>query len=129
MAGRKTISKMEGVRRALAALGHDAMPVDIQSYVKSNFGLDMSTAHVSNYKTDILRKQSGKASKMMTKPLAAKSAVKTVSKAPAAPMTTFKSTSNSHVSGIALTDIETVKGLVGRVGGHDLKSLIELFSK
>jgi hypothetical protein len=129
MAGKKTISKMEGVRRALAALGHDAMPVNIQTYVKTNFGLDMSTAHVSNYKTDILRKQSGKASKTVTKPLAKKSAVKKAPKAPLTPMTAPMSTTNSHASGIALTDIETVKGLVGRVGGHDLKSLIELFSK
>jgi hypothetical protein len=129
MAGKKTISKMEAVRRALGSLGNDAMPVNIQNYVKSNFGLDMSTAHVSNYKTDILRKQSGKASKTITKPLAKKSAVKKVYKAPVSAATTTVLATNSHASGIALSDIETVKGLVGRVGGHDLKSLIELFSK
>jgi hypothetical protein len=125
------ISKMEGVRQALAKLGNDAMPVDIQSYVKKHFGLAMTTAHVSNYKTDILRKQSGKAPSASRKVIVKKPWGKPVAKI--ASGATLKphapSASYGKAQALSVQDIETVKGLVGRVGGQDLMSLVDLLSK
>ena len=131
-----TISKMEAVRKALSELSKDAQPVNIQSWVKQKFGLAMSTAHVSNYKTVILRKQSGAAAPakhakpMMKKPEATKPMVKAVHKPVAAPVKHSAPSMPAAVkaSGIKLTDIETVKTLVIRVGENNLKSLIELLS-
>ncbi len=43
---------MEGVRRAIAGLGgYDASPKDIQSVLKSQFGINMDTSMISNYKS------------------------------------------------------------------------------
>ena len=58
---------MEGMRRALAALGNDAMPLDIQAYLKKEFGIKMETILISNYKSAL--KSSGK-SAVMRKPWA-----------------------------------------------------------
>jgi hypothetical protein len=116
---------MEAVRQAIAELGSDTMPVTLQEFVKKKFGLTMSTAHVSNYKTYILRKSPAKAAKVAAKPVvAAKTFEKPATVAPAATPKPVP-----HLEGISLPDIETVKDLVGRVNGSDLKGLIELFSK
>ena len=107
------ISKMAAVRKALKELGKDAMPGKIQEYVKEKFGLVMTTAHVSNYKTVISRKKKSKkapASSEGTSETAVVS-VKTVS---------------ARSSRVSLGDIEAVRDLVGRVGEDDLKSLIKL---
>jgi hypothetical protein len=116
---RNGMSKMDGVRNALAALGNDAQPIQIRSYVKEKFGMEMSTAHVSNYKTAIMRKQPVKAShtkvKLLKKPAAAKAA-------PGRKPTGVK-------SGFNIDDLETVKALVVRVGQNNLKTLIGLFGK
>src|SRR5436190_20377771 len=55
--GRKSgkVNKMEAVRRALAELGPDAKPKQIQTYVKDEFKVDMTTDHISTYKRDIQR--------------------------------------------------------------------------
>ena len=103
------MSKMDAVRKAISELGKDASPVTIQDFVKTQFGLEMTTAHVSNYKTTVLREMKGK------KPVAA---TETSIATPVA--------SVASGSAISLSDIETVKGLVGRVGEKDLKSLIGL---
>jgi hypothetical protein len=55
-----SVSKTEAVRQALSRLGNDASPTDIQSFVKRSFHMDMSTSHVSNCKSMILREASGK---------------------------------------------------------------------
>jgi hypothetical protein len=100
------MSKMDAVRTAISELGKDASPIKIQEYVKTKFKMDMTTAHVSNYKTTVLREK-GK------KPVAAPAAtpVKTAS-------------ASAKGSEVSLTDIETVKGLVGRLGEENLKSLV-----
>ena len=68
------ISKMEAVRRALAELGKDAMPIPIKEYLQSRFGIEMNTEHISNYKSSLL-KASGAKKKPGPKPkrVAAKS--------------------------------------------------------
>src|SRR5207302_187050 len=61
------LTKMEGVRRALAGLGgYDASPKDIQDFLKSQFGISMDTAMISNYKSAL--KGAGKSS-MIRKPV------------------------------------------------------------
>jgi hypothetical protein len=109
------ISKMESVRRAIKELGKDAMPLDIQSFLKSNFGLAMTAAHISNYKTDILRKRSGRG--RMKKVIVRKAWGKK----------TMKMSKNGQT--LNFEDIEAVKGLVGRVGGETLMNLIDLLGK
>jgi actin-like ATPase involved in cell morphogenesis len=59
-AAKMSISKMDAVRMAIKQLGKDAMPMKIQEYIKARFGLEITTAHVSNYKTEILRAKKGK---------------------------------------------------------------------
>jgi hypothetical protein len=114
MAAKTSISKMDAVRMALKELGKDAMPVKIQDYIKANFGLGITTAHVSNYKTTILRAKKGK------KPAAAKA--EAAPEMAAAPVKAAPAPAKG--SGVSLSDLLAVKGLVGRVGEGNLKSLI-----
>ena len=111
MAGiNKPVSKLAAVKKALKTLGKDAMPGKIQEFVKSQYGHEMTTAHVSNYKSMILRKQKNK--KVTAGP------------ATAGPVTV--AARSSATGGLNLQDIETVKGLLGRVGEENLKSLVGL---
>jgi hypothetical protein len=111
-----TISKMAAVRKAIAALGKNAMPLTIQEYVKTTFGLSMTTAHVSNYKTTVMREKGKK-----------KSGPKMDSDGSAATPALYAKTSKpASGHGVSLQDVATVKGLVGRVGQGNLKSLIDL---
>src|SRR5579862_1462154 len=103
----KSVSKMEAVRRALKELGKSAMPIKIQEFVRANFGMEMSTAHISNYKTLSMKKGRRAASRA----------------AATAGEETTKSTNGTKVS---IEDIEVVKRLVGRVGEKNLKNLIGL---
>ncbi len=54
------MSKMDAVRKAISELGKDVSPIKIQEFVKTKFGLDMTPAHVSNYKTTVLREKGKK---------------------------------------------------------------------
>jgi hypothetical protein len=108
MAG--SITKMDAVRQAISELGKDASPMKIQEFVKSKFKMDMTVGHVSNYKTTILRAKG-------RKPAAAKEAA-------AAPAPAKPAPAPAKGSGVSLSDLAAVKGLVGRVGEENLKSLI-----
>jgi hypothetical protein len=107
-----SISKMDAVRTAIKQLGKDAMPAKILEYVMAKFGLEMTSAVVYNYKSVILHAKKGK------KPAAAK-----VESAPATAAVKAASAS-AKGSAVSLQDLAAVKGLVGRVGEDDLKSLI-----
>src|SRR4051794_3011753 len=54
------MTKFDGVKRALADLGPDAMPLAIQGHVKKHFGIDISTAVVSAYKKELKAKAKSK---------------------------------------------------------------------
>jgi hypothetical protein len=127
--GKDGMNKMEAVKQALAKLGKNAMPVDIQGYVKKEFGIDMTTDHVSNYKGKLLRGK-GKG-RTKAKPAAAKASTpKPAAKKPAAKKPAPKAAAPKAIpSGISLRDIESVKGLVGRVGTAQLRSLVDLLAK
>ena len=107
------ITKMEAVRRALAELGRDAKPTQIQGWVKDTYGIEMGTDHISTAKGQILRKPRGKRkSATVTQPSAARNEEPQVQSG----------------TGISLDDIEAVKGLVGRVGADSLKKLVDVLA-
>jgi hypothetical protein len=110
-----TIKKIDAVRKALAALGKEGTPTKIQEYVKKTFGLDMTIGHISNCKSTLMRKKSKKTMGV---------------KVPAAPAPNngVAPAKADVASGrqVSLQDVQTLKGLVGRVGGGDLKSLIDI---
>jgi hypothetical protein len=110
------ITKKEAVRRALSKLGKDASRPDIQKFVKDNYGHQMTLDHISTYKGEI-RKEKGHTKTAVTKHAAAQ---KSEPKKP---------TTRPLAHGISLTDIETVKGLVGRVGANSLKKLIDVMAR
>lgn len=116
--GTEEMSKMDAVRAALDQLGKKAMPVRIQGYIKEHFNVEMSTAHVSNYKTSILRKK-----KSAKKNVDKTATIKTLEPPKARPATTGKS------AGITLSDIRVVKALVERVGEENLKALVDVLGE
>src|SRR4051794_31513549 len=71
------MTKLEAVRRALAKLGNEAKPTEIQGYVKKEFNIDMSTDHISTSKGAVQRAARAKAG--------AKPAARATSPKPVAP--------------------------------------------
>ena len=49
------MSQMDAPRKAIKELGKDVSPMKIQDYSQEKFGVEMTTAQVSNYKNLILR--------------------------------------------------------------------------
>ncbi len=127
----KTISKMEGVRRALAELGADAQPIDIKNHLMEKFKIDMTTAHISNYKTSLARGKSSKKGRPVGRPKGSKSANKNTAESSAiSQQAPVKMASNNGTGkSISLRDLETVHDLVGRVGGNTLQNLISMLGK
>jgi hypothetical protein len=118
------ISKIEGVKRAMAELGPDAKPLAIKDYLKSRFGVEISGDVVSTYKKTVAKR--GKTGR---KPAATKGrppAPKAVAATPQAPATAPRAASGA---GVSLEDLGAVKHLVGRVGADGLRALIDLFAR
>jgi hypothetical protein len=110
------ITKIEAVKQALSKLGKDASRPDIQKFVKDNYGHQMTLDHISNCKGEIQKKK-GHLKGAVTKHVATpKSEPK-------------KPTTRPQAHGISLTDIETVKNLVERVGANSLKKLIDVMAR
>jgi hypothetical protein len=110
------ITKKDAVRQALSKLGKDASRPEIQKFVLDNYGHQMTLDHISTYKGEIKREK-GHAKKAVTmQPAAAKQESK-------------KPPTRSPAHGISLTDIETVKSLLGRVGANSLKKLIDVMAR
>jgi hypothetical protein len=101
------ITKIEAVRRALAELGPDAMPLKIKGYLKRNFRIDMEPQNISNYKS--------------TLKAAEKSAP--ILQPEAKPATT------TAAGGFSLEDIEAVKEVADRIGAEKVRQLAEVLSK
>jgi hypothetical protein len=66
----KSISKTEAVRRALARFGRDATPLQMQPWIKSEFGITMSANHISASKGKLLGKKKPAAKTAAPKPAA-----------------------------------------------------------
>jgi hypothetical protein len=134
------LTKAEAIRQAIAHLGKDAKPLELQAHIKAKFGIDITTDHISAAKTEAIRKVFG-AAKPATVKAAARTTTppRTATRKPAAKKPTptapparppAAAASNGRVgSGIALADIAAVKALVGRVGAANLKSLIDVLAQ
>ena len=101
------ISKMEGVRRALAELGTEAGNKDIQAFLNSRFGIEMDTAMISNYKSSL--KAAGKIA---------------VDPKPVEPVADAASS-----NGITLDDIRAVKEVIDKVGAEKVRQLTEVLGR
>ena len=118
------ITKQEAVRRALAHFGREAKPAQMQGWIKQQFGIEMTTDHISTAKGEILRKAAG------TK----KAGPKKTGLPKAAPVqqaaaSTSQPKSTDKAGGIPLADILAVKDLVRRLGAGPLHTLIDAFAK
>ena len=127
-----SMSKKEAVRRALQDLGREAKPLQIRDHVKQHYGIDMGLDHISTVKGESLR-ESGQANPTAEKPTTTKPAAL---QAAAAKPTIHKTEpakaampQAAGARGIALTDIETVKDLLQRVGATSLKKLIDAMAR
>jgi len=111
------VNKMEAVRRALGELGPDAKPKEIQVYVKREFGVKMSTDHISTYKGDIQRK-AREAAGVTGKPGRRKAA---------ATAAVVRSAGNNGASVWTSEDIMAARALLQRLGGAEqVHALIDL---
>jgi hypothetical protein len=108
----KVTNKMEAVRRALQKLGKKALPTEIQDFVKTNFGLELTTKLISVYKTTLTKK-----SRKRGRPR--KGDHGEVSGAPA-------SAAPSTQGGVTLRDLRTVKEMRDRLGVSRLRELVDL---
>jgi hypothetical protein len=118
MAKKNALTKREAVRRALADLGPDATPTQMQGHIREKFGIEITTNHISTEKGN-LRKKKGVSKRPGAKPAAQVAAARTVGpeKLAAAP------------PAIGMEDIEAVKGLLERVGATSLKKLIDVMAR
>ncbi len=107
--GEGTISKMEGVRRTLDALGMEAKPTEIQKYLKKQFKIAMSPNMISNYKSTI-------------KTAASKSKVVHT---PAAPAAKPQAPSINYT----LEELTAVKQVADRIGADKVQQLAKVLAK
>jgi hypothetical protein len=101
MAKKKALTKREAVRRAIADLGRDAMPLQLQGHIRSKYGIEMSADHISVEKRKTLLKEAASA----------------------------KPAPQGNGEAIGLADIEAVKNLLERVGADSLKKLINVMAR
>jgi hypothetical protein len=138
-AGQQKIKKREAVRRAMARLGDDARPADIQSFIKREFNVDMSIDHIYNCRSEI-RKQNKRGGPRKPGPKKGTARIASTAPPPApvpvaaparqvSPAPARKEAEDGLSINASLRDIEAVKDLVGRVGPQQLRALIDLFAK
>jgi hypothetical protein len=113
------ITKMEGVRRALAELGPDAKPVAIRDYLQNRFGMEISRDVVSVYKRDLKAEGQEKAREKS----------ETGGESVAQPQQSEPAPASKGQAGIPLPDILTIKDLVERLGAGPLHTLIDAFAR
>ncbi len=104
--GEKSVSQVDMVKKALEELGADAKPLAIQESIKANFGKDLPTTIISNYKSVLKRKGGGAA----------------VSVAAGRGRPTRGSGS------IHLDDLEAVRGLVSKLGADQVRRLVDVLA-
>jgi hypothetical protein len=101
-------TKLDAVRRALAALGKGASREQVQAFVRDKFGYEMSTNHISNCKTKLARKRGKKGAEK---------------EAPAPP-----APARERRPAMRIDDVVAVQNLVGRMGPERLRTLIDVFA-
>lgn len=115
----KPASKLEGVRWALQKLGNEAKPIQIQSWLKDTFTLDMPVSTITNYKSTLL----SKTSKSKAAPKKVGRPAKTTAKAATAPKPA------GPVGGINLDDLRAVKAVIDRLGAAKVSQLAQALAK
>jgi hypothetical protein len=101
---KESISKMEGMRRALAELGYETSTKDLQAFLESEFGIEMDTNMISNYKSSL-------------KAAANKSTAAKPATPSAKPVVT---------TGISLDEIRAVKDVVDKIGAEKVRQLVDV---
>jgi hypothetical protein len=94
--GEKKPSQMGMVRVALQEMGGDPKPLEMQSHIKSKFNVELPPNIISNYKSQIKRKNGT-----------------------AGP-------GRGRRAGLQVEDFETIRGLVRRLGAEQVKRLVEV---
>jgi hypothetical protein len=104
-------NKAEAIRRALAILGKKALPAEIQDFIKSNFGVEMTTKVISVYKSKLTKKkgQPGRQPK-------------------AVPATTEAAPTPAAHGGVTFRDLRMVKEIGDRLGPARMRELVELLA-
>jgi hypothetical protein len=130
------ITKMEGVKRALKALGKDAKPLAIQAYLKDKLGIEISADVASNYKKVLAKRARAKGTTPAQKPAAPKAAAQKAEPHKESPKPQLQPSpappakqGDGKANAIPLTDILYVKELVGRHGTSPLHTLIDAFAR
>jgi hypothetical protein len=118
------LKKMEGVRRALKALGKNATPGEIIDHLEKEFAIEMTREQVSKYKSEILRKAAAR-EKAAETPAAPKPAGRKPGGRKARPAASAKA---GNRTGVSLEDVLAIRGLVGRVGADRLRILVDALS-
>jgi hypothetical protein len=112
----KKLTKQEAVRRALKHLGNDAKPLQMQPWIKSELGIEMTTDHISTAKGDALRAARKAAAAKKAAPAAVPQRAATKADAP------------RRGAAVPLEDILYIKALVRRVEPGAIKTLIDAFA-
>ena len=94
--GEKKPSQMGMVRVALQDMGGDPKPLEMQSHIKDKFNVELPANIISNYKSQIKRKNGT-----------------------AGP-------GRGRRGGLQVEDFETIRGLVRRLGAEQVKRLVEV---
>jgi hypothetical protein len=105
----KLTNKAEAIRRALAKLGKKAMPLEIQDFIKTNFGVEMTTKVISVYKSKLLKKKGKPGRKPRVVGATAEAAPKAV----------------AH-GGVTFKDMRLVKEISDRLGPARMRELVAL---
>jgi hypothetical protein len=101
------MTKFEAVRRALAELGTDAMPLTIKVYLKKNFGVDMEPQNISNYKSTLKATERRVSNRRRE----------------------AKGAADASTGGFSLEEIQAVKEVADRIGADKVRQLAQVLSK
>lgn len=98
----KGMSRMDMVRVALQELGMEARPMDIQNYIQEHYGVEVSTAIISNYKSQIRTKSEGGGT------------------------TPRRSRAKTAAEPLRVEDFEMIRSLVQRLGAEQVVRLVQV---
>jgi hypothetical protein len=103
--GEEALTQREMVRRALQGLGYDAKTQAIHDYIREHFKRNLSNNIISSYKSN-LRSEAGMARGRGGRPAGRGAA---------------------HHAPLDVKDVQTIKGLVERLGANRVRELIDVF--
>src|SRR5689334_20999925 len=104
-------NKAEAIRRALAKLGNEAKPLDIQDFIKRNFDVEMTTNAISVYKYKLVKNKG----KLGRKPRVVGATAEPAPKPAMHEAVSFK-------------DMRTVKEIRNRLGPARMRELVALMA-